>query len=590
MKLFTHHPSHHLPSSHAAPAAPPPAPIAPGALAAIESLTGQIGRNLLDRARALRQPSVFSDRLLEWTLRDPHFKTQLFRFINVFPVLKTPAQIHDHLLEYLTQPGITLPRTLSLALSAGGLFKGTLASTIAAQITAMAHSFIAGESPAGALPVLRQLRDRHSAFSADLLGEACLSDAEAAAYQIRYLDLLHTLPKETAAWPADPILDTNHLGQSVPRTNVSIKISSLYARTKPAAFEASLAGLAAALAPILKLARETHTLINFDMEQHDLKDLTLALFERCLSDAGGVEGGFPAGLAIQAYLRSIDDDVARLLALARRTGKQFTVRLIKGAYWDYETIHARLNNWPSPVWSHKADTDAAFEHATRTLIAQTPRSPDQPGIFLALGSHNLRSIAHALACCRTAGLPDSALEIQMLHGMAEPLKAALIASHLRLREYVPIGAMIPGMAYLVRRLLENTSNDSWLRHATLDESPAEELLAPPAATSPADLNARALEPTSAVSAFRTSHFAFQNTPHRDFSSAPVRRSFAQAIAATPLSSVPICTTLPEAQSALAAAARAFPACAPPPSSIAPPSCKNRRPPRRPPRPSLRHHY
>src|SRR5439155_4365962 len=94
-------------------------------------------------------------------------------------------------------------------------------------------------------------------------------------------------------------------------------------------------------------------------------------------------------------------------------------------------------------------------------------------------SHNLRSIAHALAAARVRGLPDNALEFQMLRGMADELKAALVERQYRVREYVPVGRLVPGMAYLVRRLLENTSNESWLRAGFSDGADAKTLLAPP---------------------------------------------------------------------------------------------------------------
>ena len=158
---------------------------------------------------------------------DPEFKVQLFRFVDVFPMLKTPEQIHAHVVDYL-QPGGNTPGEISLALKAGGIFKGTLAATIASQIRGMAEKFIAGADASAAIPRLRELWDRNIAFSVDLLGEACVSDEEAAGYQKRYLDLIQQLPAEVKDWPANPLLESDHLGP-IPRANVSIKISSLHA-------------------------------------------------------------------------------------------------------------------------------------------------------------------------------------------------------------------------------------------------------------------------------------------------------------------------------------------------------------------------
>jgi len=208
--------------------------------------------------------------------------------------------------------------------------------------------------------------------------------------------------------------------------------------------------------------------------------LTLELFMRCCEQ---IE--FPAGLAMQAYLRSGDEDAQRIIEWSKRTGRIVTVRLVKGAYWDYETIHAEQMGWPTPVWSNKRETDACFERMTAAFIAQAPLAASHApasrsgGVKLALGSHNVRSIACAIALLRKHNLPDSALELQMLHGMADQLKEVAIDRRLRLREYVPVGEMIPGMAYLVRRLLENTSNESWLKAGFLDNASPDALLQSP---------------------------------------------------------------------------------------------------------------
>src|SRR5690606_7358539 len=125
-------------------------------------------------------------------------------------------------------------------------------------------------------------------------------------------------------------------------------------------------------------------------------------------------------------------------------------------------IHAEQMGWPTPVWPAKRQTDACFERMAAAFIDATPRRTGESGVCLALGSPNARSIAHGLATLEARGLPAQAIELQMLHGMAGPLKQAAAAMGLRVREYIPVGEMIPGMAYLVRRLLENTSNESWL--------------------------------------------------------------------------------------------------------------------------------
>src|SRR5207248_10973903 len=157
-------------------------------------------------------------------------------------------------------------------------------------------------------------------------------------------------------------------------------------------------------------------------------------------------------------------------------GTPVWVRLVKGAYWDFETVVAAQQNWPTPVFEQKAETDANFEKQTEFLI----RHHDL--LRPAIGSHNVRSVAHALALEEAHGLPPGTVEFQMLYGMADEIKTALVRMGRRVRVYTPFGELLPGMAYLVRRLLENTSNQSFLRAGFLEHVPEEQLLMNPLAT------------------------------------------------------------------------------------------------------------
>ncbi|HUO10718.1 MAG TPA: proline dehydrogenase family protein [Phycisphaerae bacterium] len=507
----------------------------------LEARTQQIGHDLLEATRKNASKQLWSDRLIAWALKNESFKTQLFRFIDVFPVLKTPEAVHRHLVEYLEQPGVELPTGMSLGLKAGGIFKGTLAGTIASQIESMARTFIAGQQLDEALPILEQQWNGNIAFSIDLLGEAVVSETEAAAYRTRYLDLIQKLPAATAKWPKREILESDNMG-AIPRVNVSIKISALSANISPVATDDSIAHLIDALAPLLTLAGKSNVLVNFDMEHHAYKDLTIRLFKECCE-----RFDFPAGLALQAYLQSADADARGLLDWSREKKRTVTIRLIKGAYWDFETIHAEMMNWPSAVWRHKPETDACFERLTHLFLSQVPSNPATPHIKLALGTHNIRSIAFSLACLDHFRLPQNAIEFQSLRGMADDLKSALAQRGCRTREYVPLGDMIPGMAYLVRRLLENTSNESWLRAGNTKTLSDEQLLAPPAAASfPAD-NARR----------KTQDFT--NEPLRDFSHQQNRTAFAEALNTVTLPRIENNTTVEQMQRAIERALAAFPA-------------------------------
>ena len=530
---------------------------------ALERRIVEIGDDFLERARGgksgVLSKAFWSDKLMDWSMKDEAFKVQLFRFVDAFPMLRTPTQVHEHLVDYLSQPGVSPPPGMDLAIKAGGVAKSVFARTMSSQITGMGEKFIAGTDAADALPMLEKLWKRGLGFSVDLLGEACVSDVEAEMYRGKYLDLIENLPDAVNRWPGNERLEQDHLGP-IPRTNVSIKISSLYAKTDPIDTEGSIRGLQDALRPLLVRARDRGVFVNFDMEQHELKDLTLELFMRCCEEID-----FTAGLAMQAYLRSGDRDAERIIEWSRRTGRQVTVRLVKGAYWDYETIHAEEMGWPVPVWSRKVDSDACFERMAASFIQATPRSTDEGGVKLALGSHNARSIGAAIAELEKAGLPKAALELQMLFGMAPELKQAASDMGFRVREYVPVGEMIPGMAYLVRRLLENTSNESWLKAGFMDGADASTLLASPHRRFRRDPGIERIENAPERHELSGSDPAvgdgrpFFSEPFRDFSSKPARETFARAVEAAVVPKIANDATEADADRAVETAHAAFPA-------------------------------
>jgi RHH-type proline utilization regulon transcriptional repressor/proline dehydrogenase/delta 1-pyrroline-5-carboxylate dehydrogenase len=208
------------------------------------------------------------------------------------------------------------------------------------------------------------------------------------------------------------------------------------------------------------------------MEQYAFKDTTLQIFEEVLTEPAFRDWS-DVGIAIQAYLRDTGADLDRLRRWAERRGTPVWVRLVKGAYWDSETILAAQNGWPSPVWSRKWESDAAYERLSRFLLES--RAHLKP----AFASHNVRSLAHALAVAKLLGVPPGATEVQMLYGMADPIKDVLVGLRQRVRVYTPYGELLPGMAYLVRRLLENTANESFLRASFSENVPPEKLLRNP---------------------------------------------------------------------------------------------------------------
>jgi RHH-type proline utilization regulon transcriptional repressor/proline dehydrogenase/delta 1-pyrroline-5-carboxylate dehydrogenase len=193
------------------------------------------------------------------------------------------------------------------------------------------------------------------------------------------------------------------------------------------------------------------------------------------------------------------------------------IRLVKGAYWDAETITARAHGWEPPVWRDKDATDASYEQCAAFLVAHAG------DVRPAFASHNARSLAYAITCARAAGLPDTAIECQVLFGMATPLHDALRRFGLRTRVYVPIGELVPGMSYLVRRLLENTSNESFVRHRFTEGHDIDALVEAPAA----ELRTRTVHVRPATDPHEP--LPFTNEPARELRRPDVRDSVKAAI-------------------------------------------------------------
>lgn len=467
--------------------------------------------------------SWWSGRLLDWAIRDEAFKVQLFRFIDVLPTLKTPAQIKRLVDEYFgagadvrNAPGSRpLMRWGMRALSAAGFGAGVTADTVYSQAIQMANQFILGAGIKEAVPAVAGLWTRGIAHSVDLLGEAVVCEREADAFAARYQEAITTLAEVVQGWTPSRTLEADHLGP-LPRTQVSVKLSALYSQFDGIDPEGCYAAVAARLRSILRMAMRLSVSITFDMEQYAWKDLTLGIIRRLLMEDEFRAYPF-ASLALQAYLKDTEKDVKDLIAWTKTRGSPVGIRLVKGAYWDYETIIHRQRGWPVPVFAAKDDTDACYERLTALLLENiTVLRP-------AFGTHNLRHVALAMAEAERRGLPAKAVEIQMLHGMAEPLQAAVVKAGYRLRLYAPVGELIPGMAYLVRRLLENTANESILRRQFIGDQLLDDLLKPSAEAAPG-----AAEPPPAR---KDRGLHFHNEPHTDFSRPESRQRMAAALAA-----------------------------------------------------------
>lgn len=490
----------------------------------VERDTREIGHQIFSHLKTAA-PSILSRdgwdaRMLEWCIRDESLKVGLFRFIDVLPTLTTNEQVIHHLLEHLTPHEQALPAPVrwSLRVAARQPLAGRLLGlAVRRNALRLARRFIAGATIGETLQVIQRLRQRHMAFTLDLLGEATVSEKEAEAYCQRVLTLMETLAAHPSAWTAHDLLDRDHRGR-LPAVNVSLKLTSLYSQFHPTDQERSSRTVKARLRSILRRARELGASITVDMEQYEFKDLTLKIFTD-LMDEEEFRTFEDAGIVLQAYLKDAERDLRALLDWITRRRAPIGLRLVKGAYWDYEGVIARQHGWPVPVFTEKWETDVNFERLTHLALEHHEL------LRPAIGSHNIRSIAHALACARRLGIPEKALEFQMLYGMGDPVKDALVALGQRVRVYTPFGALIPGMGYLIRRLLENTSNESFLRLSFSEHRSPDELLKPPRAVSPD----RGRASTPAAGSPDTPP-PFRNEPELDFAGEEPRKKMDEALA------------------------------------------------------------
>lgn len=447
---------------------------------AYEAKTQEIAKVLLGATQenrnffsALRDQMRWDDRILAWAMSNPGLRVQLFRFIDTLPALHSKSEIAAHLQEYLGDESVELPSALKGMLNFANpdsMPGQVAATTVATAVETLAHRYIAGENIKQVLKTIERLRKDKMAFTVDLLGEAVITEAEAQSYLERYLDLMQELAEAAKNWATVPLIDQAD-GEPLPKVQVSVKLTAFYSQFDPLDPQGSEARVSDRIRILLRRAKELGVAVHFDMEQYEYKDLIFNILKKLLLEEE-FRSRTDIGMTIQAYLRDSEQDAKALIDWAKERGYPMTIRLVKGAYWDQETIKAEQKHWPQPVYNDKAATDANFENITQLLLE------NHQYVYAAIGSHNVRSQAHAMAIAQSLKVPSRCFEMQVLYGMGDKLAKALVDQGYRVRVYCPYGELLPGMAYLIRRLLENTANSSFLRQ-NLENRPVEELLAPP---------------------------------------------------------------------------------------------------------------
>lgn len=383
-----------------------------------EAKTQEIARQLLGATQenrsffaSLRDQMRWDDKLLAWAMSNPGLRVQLFRFIDTLPALHSKAEIAAHLQEYLGDESVELPAALKGMLNFANpdsVPGQVAATTVSTAVETLAHKYISGENIKQVIKTVERLRKEKMAFTIDLLGEAVITETEAQSYLERYLELIAQLTEASKNWGTIAAIDEAD-GEQLAKVQVSVKLTAFYSQFDPLDAKGSEEKVSDRIRILLRRAKELGAAIHFDMEQYAYKDLTLNILQKIL-----LEDEFrqrtDIGITIQAYLRDSEQDARNAIAWLKQRGYPLTIRLVKGAYWDQETIKAAQKHWPQPVFNDKAATDANFEAITQLLLE------NHQYVYSAIGSHNVRSQALAMAIAETLNVPGGGLRCRCCTG------------------------------------------------------------------------------------------------------------------------------------------------------------------------------
>ncbi|HIJ55314.1 MAG TPA: bifunctional proline dehydrogenase/L-glutamate gamma-semialdehyde dehydrogenase [Deltaproteobacteria bacterium] len=439
------------------------------------------GLRLYDLAEG-EKPSLFkkdywTGKVMDWSMKNEAFKEEMFRFVDVFPYLTRPESVARHIQEYFCRPDQDFPKSMQWGLKMvkpDSLTAKMAAKSIAKNIHSMGKQFIIGATLKEAAAVMKKLRNKGVAWTVKILKEAVTSKKDEEDFMTKQIELLDELNEIQKQWPAlgggSGDLDWGF----TPKNNVSLMASCLFSQylNKACAFDYSVDRAKERLRPIYRKAMQVGAYVLMDMEHLPAREFTLAVF-KSINEEPEFSDYPHKGIAYQAYLRDSATLLKDLLNWACKQKQDFGIRLVKGAFWDEEVVLANQYNYPIPVFANKHETDASYEKCARMILENHRYT------MLKCASHNVRTVAFVLEAAKDLRVPDDRLEFQMLHGMAENLRSAWIKMGLYLRLYTPVGEIIPGMAYLVRRLLENTSNESFLRQSFADGASKEQMLKNP---------------------------------------------------------------------------------------------------------------
>ena len=332
----------------------------------------------------------------------------------------------------------------------------------------MGEQFVTGETIAEALANARKLEEKGFRYSYDMLGEAALTEADAQAYMVSYQQAIHAIGKASN-------------GRGIYEgPGISIKLSALHPRYSRAQYERVMDELYPRLKSLTLLARQYDIGINIDAEEADRLEISLDLLEKLCFEPE-LAGWNGIGFVIQAYMKRCPFVIDYLIDLATRSRRRLMIRLVKGAYWDSEIKRAQMEGLEGyPVYTRKVYTDVSYLACAKKLLA-VPNL-----IYPQFATHNAHTLAAIYQLAGQNYYPGQ-YEFQCLHGMGEPLYEQVVGKvadgklNRPCRIYAPVGTHETLLAYLVRRLLENGANTSFVNRIADTTLPLDELVADPVA-------------------------------------------------------------------------------------------------------------
>jgi len=428
----------------------------------------ELSENLISKVSTYNQSLFerFSDFGLDLTANFKLIRIHLLKFLAILPsldhevrglevkriflesmirLLKDSKQARKKRLKGQNRP---LPRSytllIKLILSISKVVPAkVLTYIIRSLVSLMAQRFIAGENIKLAESSLRSLIDSNRDATLDQLGELVVSNKEASEYEDKVIEIIQGMSRH--------IIPGTRNKAGINQAHVSIKVSALTHDFRPYSFASTYEHIAPRLKNILLEGKKHQVFVNIDAEHYHFRDMILRIYEKVLIETEGLKDYKDTGIVIQAYLRDGHKHFEEILSLAKKRNILMPIRLVKGAYWDVETVEAKAHNFEAPQFLNKEETDIHF----RQVVSLALENGDF--IQLAVASHNIQDHCFSEAL-RSELYPNSPLiEHQCLHMTYEALSHGLSLMEWPTRNYIPVGDLIVGMAYLVRRIMENSS-------------------------------------------------------------------------------------------------------------------------------------